>query len=152
MQGNYFLIKPDATGEQLQKMHEFASLKVDQFRNADQTCYVQVERYESPRSLKANRLYWMWLEQISKHLTAKGHSTNKRDLHDLMRHKFLGWSKARMVGKTEIGATLKSTRDLKPKEFCYFMEQVEHWAHDVGCIVKTPFESEYQQFLEKQKK
>jgi len=114
------------------------------------TCFVKVEEYKSPRSLSANNLYWMWLSQMATFFSQKGTAVTKDEMHILMRHKYLGYSKAKKIGKTEIGELLNSTAKLKSSEFCHYMEKIDAWAAQCGCLLKSPDESEYRQFLSKQ--
>lgn len=150
MQGNFFRLKPDCTNEQLKQMHHFVSEQVDRYVHDGKQCYVKVDEYTSPRTLPANRLYWKWLDEISEYLTKRKYDAQSHDLHDLMKHKFLGYHEPKKVGQTLIEKRLRSTRTLSKTDFCSYMEKVEAWAFNIGCIVTTPALSEYQQYLDRQ--
>jgi len=147
--GNYFLVK-EVNHETITNLHKYVDTTVSRLMNDGKKAAVKVEEYKSPRSLSANGLYWMWLGEIAAYLTKKGRQADKDDLHDLMRHKFLGYNESRAVGKTIIERTLRSTTKLNKSEFCFYMEKVEAWAAEAGCLVTSPLESEYKQFLDKQ--
>lgn len=149
MQGNFFQLKKmdDRSKENLTK---FVLCHAADLVNKGKVVAVKVEEYKSPRSLSANALYWLWMSELAGHFNKKGRTESKDDMHDLMRHKFLGWTKPRMVGKTEIKSTLRSTSKLKKNEMCYYMDQVYHWAAEVGCYLSCPIESEYKEFIDKQ--
>ena len=149
MQGNFFQVKK-INDDTLKYCQKYVNGSIKTLVDQGKVAAVKVEEYKPPRSLSANALYWMWLGEISKYLTAHGHKADKDDLHRLMKHKFLGYEDSRKIGKTFVEATLKSSKKLKRNEFCYYMEQVEAWAADMGCLVTSPIESEYKQFLQKQ--
>jgi len=149
MQGNYFLIK-EINHETITNCHKYVDESVNRISRGGKAVAVQVVEYKSPRSLSANNLYWMWLTEISNYLIKKGRDADKDDMHDLMRHKFLGYTEPRSVGKTIVERTLKSTSKLKKNEFCYYMEQVEAWAIEIGCNVSYPSDSEFMKYKETQ--
>ena len=74
---------------------------------------VTIETIRPHRSLSANALYWTWLDALAKHFSKGGNKFDKDAMHDLMRHKFLGYED-KTVGKTVISQQLKSTADLTP--------------------------------------
>jgi len=151
MQGNYFLVKK-IDHDSVLNAHKYVDEHLNCIAGTGKTAAVKVEEYKSPRSLSANSLYWLWLSEIAGFLTKKGREATKEDLHDLMRHKFLGYHPKRKVGRTEIGSTLKSTRKLNTSEFCFYLQQIDAWASEIGCFVTSPMDCEYRRFLDKQNK
>lgn len=149
MQGNYQLV---ADLEKDKKyIDNFISSKIKPILDKDKKAIIKVEEYSNPRSLSANRLYWSWLKEMSKHFSKKGDKYSSEDMHDIMRHKFLGYQKPRQIGKTEISKQLKSTAKLSKSDFCFYMEQIDHWAVDHGLLLPKP-DSEYTEFLAKQER
>ena len=103
---------------------------------------VTIETIKPHRSLSANSLYWVWLDTLAKHFSKGGNKFSKDDMHDLMRHKFLGYED-RTVGKTVIAQQLKSTADLDSGGMFHYMEQIDAWAADCGCLLPRPEDNEY---------
>lgn len=93
------------------------------------------------RTLSANALYWQWMTDLANKFSVKGQLFTKDDMHDLMRHKFLGYE-SKTIGRTEIQNQLISTTKLSPAEFCHYMNQIDAWAVSVGVMLPTPENSE----------
>ena len=100
------------------------------------------ERYREKRSTSANALYWQWLTVMAKHFSRKGQSFTKDDMHDLMRHRFLGYE-AKTIGKTEIQPQLKSTAELDTAQMCEYMTKIDAWCADHGCLLPRPEDNDY---------
>lgn len=125
---------------------------------------VSVKPYKPKRSLSANALYWMWIDQMTDKLQSKGMTITvtdektgeeknklieKDDTHDLMREKFLGYE-IKVTRRVNI-RTLVSTTSLNKSEFCHYMEQVYHFANEyLSLVLPTPLDSEYQEYLNRQ--
>lgn len=103
---------------------------------------VTIETIKPHRSLSANALYWAWLDALAKHFSRGGNKFDKDAMHDLMRHKFLGYED-KTVGKTVISQQLKSTADLTSSGMCEYMQQIDAWAADHGCLLPRPEDNEY---------
>ena len=151
MEGNYFLVS-EITHDNIINAHKYVDEHVNRLTQEGKKAAIKVVEYKSPRSISANALYWMWLTEVSNYLTKKGRDASKEDLHDLMRHKFLGYNNEKMVGKTKVERTLKSTRKLDKSAFCFYLQQVEAWAAELGCLVTSPMDCEYRRFIDKQNK
>lgn len=147
MEGNYQLVTDLEKDKKY--IDKFISSKINPILAKDKKAIIKVEEYSNPRSLSANRLYWAWLKEMAAHFSKKGDKYSSEDMHDIMRHKFLGYQKAKKIGKTEISKQLKSTAKLTKSEFCYYMEKIDHWCVDHGLLLPKA-ESEYTEFLAKQ--
>ena len=101
-------------------------------------------KYGKKRSLRANALYWDWMQALSERFSAKG-QYSKEEMHDLMRHNFLGYED-RMIGNTLISQQLKSTTDLDSGEMFHYMEKIDAWAADHGCLLPRPSDGEYEKW------
>lgn len=132
------------------RLNDWIKTQCHNLHSVGETPKVTVESYAPQRSLPANALYWMWLSQIAKSFTERGHTIDKDDLHLILKNKFLGWHPARKIGNTVIGATLKSTTELSKKEFCFYMTKIEAWATEHGCKLITPIKCDYRDYLERQ--
>jgi len=106
-------------------------------------------KFGETRSLNQNGLYWQWMGLQAKHFSKNGSSFDKDDMHDMMRHKFLGYEDRR-IGKTIISNQLKSTTKLSKGEMFEYMEKVDAWSVDMGLRLPIPEESEYKDILDKQ--
>ena len=105
----------------------------------------------SNRSISQNGLYWMWMGQLAESFNSRSKDANfsKDDMHDLMRHKFLGYE-SKTIGKTELKDILRSTTKLLKGEMHHYMTQVDVWASEVGVFLQHPEDSEYMKLQERQ--
>ena len=110
------------------------------------------KQYQPKRSLSANALYWPWMNALAKHVSTPAGSFTKDDMHDICRHKFLGYRSngKRLKDGSRIPEQLKSTTELTKTEFCYYMTQVDAWAASLGCLLPRPDDCEYQVYLDAQ--
>jgi len=76
------------------------------------------------RSQKQNRLFWLWLTEISKET---GHS--KDDMADYLQSTFLGEHESMVMGKKTTKPI--GTSSLKMNEFSELLEQINAWAGDM---------------------
>jgi len=112
---------------------------------ADGPVRVEVENVKERRSTSANALYWQWLTVMAKHFSRKGQVFTKDDMHDLMRHKFLGYEE-RKVGNTALQPQLKSTADLDTAKMCEYMTKLDAWCADHVCLLPRPEDNDYAQW------
>jgi hypothetical protein len=110
---------------------------------------VTIKPHKSARSLSQNALMWQWLTHMAHHFSGKAGSFDKEDMHDLMRHKFLGYDE-RKIGNTELPPQLKSTADLDVAEMHHYLSQIDMWAASCGCLLPRPEDSVYDQMLKEQ--
>ena len=97
-----------------------------------------------------NSMHWVWMEYMAKHFSRNAGPFSNQDMHELMKHQFLGYKDAKTLGKTEIPAQLRSTTKLTKGEMLQFMEQVDTWAADHGCLLPRSSDNEYDQMRNKQ--
>jgi len=107
------------------------------------------EPWRDRRSLNANALYWQWLTVMAEYFSRKGNKFTKDDMHDLMRHQFLGYED-RAVGSTVISRQLASTSNLDVGQMCHYMTKIDAWAADHRCLLPHPEDSEYSRYREAQ--
>lgn len=109
---------------------------------------IDVKEYNKKRSLSQNSTFHGWTGEISKFLIEKG----KKDwtpefTKSSLKHTFLGYEdKIRtdmVTGVQRVTSELKKTSDLDTGEMYYFMQQVESWATNIGCMVTIPNSGEY---------
>lgn len=104
------------------------------------------------RSLGQNNLYWAWMQALATFFsgrknpaTGKPSKFSKEDMHDLMRHNFVGY-KNRRVGSTDLTPVLRSTADLDPGAMGEYMTKIDVWAQEKGCFLPYPPDSEYAKY------
>lgn len=112
---------------------------------------IRVKIREEGRSIDQNGLYWQWLTILAKYFSKGSAEYSKDDIHDICRHKFLGYED-RKIGNTEIRAQLKSTARLDKGEMHHYLTQVDNWAVEMGCLLPHPEDSQYAQYREAQNK
>lgn len=106
---------------------------------------IEVKVVGGKRSLSQNNLYWVWLKALADKFSEKSGPYSKEDMHDLMRHLYLGYEDRR-IGNTVIGHQLSSTSDLEPGNMAEYLSKIEAWAADHGCLLPIPAHSEYEQW------
>lgn len=112
-------------------------------RTFNPDCYLEViiRPWKEKRSLDQNSLYWLWLRKMAKHFSKRETFTDE-DMHDLMRHQFLGYED-KQISKTKIVSQLKSTTKLNVKEMSEYMLKVESWAAQNGCLLPRPEDQDH---------
>lgn len=105
------------------------------------------EEWRDQRSINANNLYWQWLTLMAKHFSKGDNQFTKEDMHDLMRHRFLGYVD-RKIGRTEIKQQLASTASLDTAQMYHYMCKVDAWAADHGILLPRPEDAEYAKYRE----
>ena len=119
------------------------------------------------RSLDQNALMWLWLAQMADAFAKRGaknesgEPVTKEDMHDLMRHKFLGYI-SKKVGSTELEPQLISTTTL-PKRgdpngathkerygMQEYLTDIDAWAIDHGVFLTHIEDSEWMKYREAQ--
>lgn len=112
--------------------------------------WVEVEIKAGSRSIPQNRTYWMWLQEIADFINLRNKTDfNADDMHDRMRHDFLGYTASRKVGSVEIKPQLLSTTDLTKGEMFHYMNQIDAYcAERLGLLLTTPSDSMYAKMKE----
>ena len=107
--------------------------------------WVDVEIKAGGRSIPQNKTYWMWLEEMAEYINHRNETDfTAQDLHDRMRHQFLGYTDSKKVGSVEIPAQLRSTTDLTKGEMFTYMNQIDMYcAQSLGFLLTTPGDSMY---------
>jgi hypothetical protein len=71
MEGNYFLIKK-MNHDTFSNCHRYVDDTINRLLKEGKIVAVKVEEYKHPRSLSANALYWMWMDDLAKLFNSKG--------------------------------------------------------------------------------
>lgn len=117
---------------------------------------VHIEMSPVSPTMDYKALFAIWCDACAKSFTERdktGRIHNKHDIHDVVCHKFLGYTEARKVGnKTTIEPALRTLTyptQLKRGAFYHLMQEFEMWASDNGVTLPQK-ESEYSHDKEKQ--
>jgi hypothetical protein len=110
---------------------------------------IEIRPSKSRRSLDQNALFWKWMEELSGYFTKHGRPLTKDDAHDLMCHKFLGYV-TKVIGETTIVKPV-TTSKLPVGDFTMFLEEIDAWAVDKGCMLPTPADSAHAEHMKSQK-
>ena len=95
-------------------------------------------------------VFWIWCKQLSK---AFNNVYSVDDMHDIMCHKFLGYTDRRQVGNTWIEPALITLTYPKRKtkeRMCVLLSQIDEWAIDRGVFLITKRLSDYMRYKEAQ--
>lgn len=159
-----------SSADAVPKVIEF--LKGWDFSRCGATVHIYVKKDLQP--YKA--VFWIWMRQLAEAFTKRDkahwavddgrrknitkdtpgafwvdkHYTDA-EMHDLICHKFLGYTPERTLGKTVIKSaliTITYPEQLKGNEFGELLMKIETWAVDVGVRLKTQAKSEYMGYKE----
>lgn len=139
-------IRVDSPDVLMSRMENLAT-RINAFWNWEHPLMVYYEQYKDPRTRSQNNLYWMWLEEMANYYSTRNQQHTKDDMHDLMRHKFLGYND-KLIGNTWIRGQLVSTTDLKKDGMSEYMHKIEQWNTDNGLLLTIPAENEYMKYRE----
>jgi len=93
---------------------------------------VEMKPNKDTRSVKQNKLYWMWLGI----LTETGNSQGA--LHQYLAQEYLSPVVEEVNGKPIL--VIKSTTTLSVKEFAEYLERVQEFGEGLGCVLPRPEE------------
>ena len=143
MSGEFWLIKDPAQLQQFcRQLTQFCEITQEPIK-------ASYEIYKEPRSLSQNGLFWLWMDELGKYFTGKGMTLSKDEAHDLCCHQFLGYV-TRTIGRTEIHSLRTTTwpTKLDTGEFTKFLNDIEMWSADKGCLLPIPAHAEYSKYKE----
>ena len=102
---------------------------------------IEIKPYRKNRSVAQNKLYHMWLKEISLHT---GDTTD--GLHEHFKNEYLDTEYIMVMGKSL--AKTKTTTTLNTKEFTEYLEKIEHFAwHFLNMTLSHPEELYLQALL-----
>lgn len=111
-------------------------------------CTVEIKA--GGRSLSQNALYWEWMSVLADSINEKKKSDfSKDEIHDWMRHTFLGYEEVKQIGKVEIKPQLKTTTKLTSGEMFFYMQQIDAWAADCQIFLPRPEDCQYEKLIAK---
>jgi hypothetical protein len=104
-------------------------------------CYVaEIKPFRAQRSVKSNRLYWMWLNCISKET-----GNDSDTLHQYFAEKYLAWEPKECLDGEVVKR--RSTTSLDNKEFSEYLEQIRmQMINDYAIVLPEPGEQGWNEF------
>lgn len=115
---------------------------------------IRYEVYRNPRSLSQNAMSHIWYREIAKAMAKKGHVVDYDDPAKAwklwLKKRFLGVSTIK-IGKHTL-EEIKRTSGLNSAEMAHYLDQVYHWAMNLGIKLSIPKESEYAEIINQQEK
>lgn len=110
----------------------------------DKPIVLQMKQWKPMASRSQQNLYWEWMVVLG-----KAFNQDKNDMHDLMRHKFLGYEE-KVIGDDVI-RRLKSTKasEIEKPDMAHYMNQIDVWASEtMGIYLPVPEMNEYAKYRE----
>ena len=94
---------------------------------------IVIRKHKKKRSLDQNALYWMWLNLLAAHFAKRGQKNelgepiSKDDMHDILRHKYLGYVDIeKRLGQTVITEhKLVSTAGMDKGDMHHYLSQID---------------------------
>ena len=123
--------------------------RIPAFWNWENKLVLKWEQWTEPRSRAQLGLYREWLRDMASFFSTADTKFCDDDMHDLMRHKFLGYED-RMIGNTLVKSQLKSTANGKigKTDMSEYMTKIDIWATEMGCYLPRPGDNEYTKYRE----
>jgi hypothetical protein len=95
--------------------------------------HVQIVPWEETRRIRANNLYWKWVEIIAEEL-----GYDKLSLHEALKEKFLGMDEY-VTLDGEVRTKPKESKTLSVKKFNEYMNNVHVFAsQELGIVLPSP--------------
>ena len=117
--------------------------------NYDQPCAITLKPYKNPRTLSQNAMFHAWCRELSAWVIERDPTYTPDNVKLLLKQKFLGTENVK-VGKTLIENQLRHTSKLDTGEMHHFMDEVYHWAFELGYALPIDPQSEYRKLQLKQ--
>jgi len=100
-------------------------------------CQIKISAVGSTLDYKA--VFWIWMRFLAKSFSERGRDDyTPEQMHDMLCHKFMGYTGTRKVGKTVIKPSLRTITyptDLDRGDFYHFMWEIDQWASEVGVVL-----------------
>jgi len=105
----------------------------------------EIKEYKSSRTGAQNRLYWIWMKQVSTQMFEAGYALKSDKVwHLYFRQEFLGIRPVEIMGK--MLEELISTTELNTKEFTDYLEKIELYAGSEWSLV-MPHPEDYREAM-----
>ena len=115
------------------KAHILENMSRQTFKESEcDEVIVEMKPNKDTRSIKQNKLYFMWLGI----LTETGNSQGA--LHQYLAQEYLSPVVEEVNGKPIL--VIKSTTTLSVKEFAEYLERVQEFGEGLGCVLPRPEE------------
>lgn len=101
--------------------------------------------YDSRRSMPQNALFHVWVREMAKSFTERGHEITDEQMKMILKNRFLGTEDI-TIHNTVIPGQLRKTSNLLKGEMMVFLDQVWEWAADHGVVLQIPADSDYMRY------
>jgi len=114
---------------------------VEYVKSLPQNKIFDVNLVESTNLLPYKAVFWIWMKAMAESFTArskKGEVFTDKQMHDLMCHRFLGYTEARRIGQTTVMPVLRTLtypENLTPDRWYALLRQIEEWMSEQGVPV-----------------
>lgn len=97
---------------------------------------LRVKIFGAGSTLDYKAVFWIWMRALAKSFSERGAEDYKPEqIHDIVCHKFLGYTKKRTIGRTVLEPALRTIthpENLNRGEFFNLLREIEIWASDNG--------------------
>lgn len=84
-------------------------------------------------------VFWIWMRALAKSFSERGEANYAdQEIHDIVCHKFLGYTQERTIGRTVVKPALRTItypKKLNRSEFFNLLRELEQWASDNGVVL-----------------
>lgn len=124
--------------------------QVDIMLSQNAAVEVNAKPWSDKRSLCQNRLYWMWLNEISDQAIVNDQKHAPDTWHEYFKKYFCP---SKMIGMPAgVDAEVKSTKRLDKGEMHHYLIRIEQWAMEKMFTLTIPLNCEYEQLRKEQEK
>jgi len=116
---------------------------VEYVKTLDQNKIFTVNLVEAISLLPYKAVFWIWMKAMAESFTSrskKGEVFTDKQMHDLMCHRFLGYTEAKRIGKTTIMPALRTLtypENLSPDQWYALLRQMEEWMSEYYFAIKS---------------
>ncbi len=127
--------------------YPYDTKSVEYTKTLPQNKIFEVNLVEQTNLLPYKAVFWIWMKAMAESFTLRSKTDevfSSQQMHDLMCHRFLGYTEARRVGQTTIMPALRTLtypEDLSTDGWYALLRQIEEWMGERGVPVpinKTP--------------
>jgi len=148
-------VNPETINIEIQSLDGWRDMEpvISQLDFTDTSYMVTVQAASNGKtSLDYKAVFWIWMRHLAKSFTERGRDTRPQEMHDLMCHRFLGYTGKRKIGNTELQPAMKTITypsNLTLPDFHHFLSQIEEWGAEVGAPVPVDPNSDYERAKQK---
>jgi hypothetical protein len=116
--------------------------------NQNKSFRVNIVGWKEVRSLRQNKMYWLWMTELSKQAKRNGQNFDSEIWAEIFK-KYYCPEKTIDLPYGE-SSTFKSTTKLDTGEMHFYLNQIEAWCMQQGYLLTIPDNCEYKELLGRQ--